>query len=173
MLEERDATLMWFQVFIEWLLSMHHKATERKEMIKMCKNAYSHKTEQQYQQVRKIIYSWKSHMVIYTKYLFLSSDQQSTSHLDVASQISLQFSTMRNPCSNSKTDQEKIYVYRGHLLKKSDLNIIQHSIGQLWLMNSFLSTSLMRHVAVSFTKRNFGKDRIQSSFVIDPCTQTK
>lgn len=37
-MEVRNATFMWFQLFIEVLLHMHHKFNDRKEMISFCRD---------------------------------------------------------------------------------------------------------------------------------------
>lgn len=45
---------------------------------------------------------------------------------------------------------EPVHVYRGQLMSKSELSHLRQSIGQLISMNSFLSTSLSRDIALSF-----------------------
>lgn len=39
-LQARNAIFMWFQLFIEVLLRMHHKTADRKELIDLCKKNY-------------------------------------------------------------------------------------------------------------------------------------
>ena len=39
-LQARNAIFMWFQLFIEVLLRMHHKSTDRNELIDICKKNY-------------------------------------------------------------------------------------------------------------------------------------
>ena len=39
-LQAHNAIFMWFQLFIEVLLRMHHKSSDRKELIDICKKNY-------------------------------------------------------------------------------------------------------------------------------------
>ena len=45
-LQTRNAIFMWFQLFIEVLLRMHHKTSDRKELMDLCKKMYEGNDEE-------------------------------------------------------------------------------------------------------------------------------
>ena len=65
-------------------------------------------------------------------------------------------------------------VYRGQLMSNEELELLKESIGQLISMNSFLSTTNDRRVALSFLYSSTKSDRIQRVlFEIDADPQLK
>ncbi|UJR07377.1 hypothetical protein I4U23_011663 [Adineta vaga] len=54
-----------------------------------------------------------------------------------------------------------ISVFRGQLISNGELNLLKNSIGQLISMNSFLSTSTDRRLALSFLYSSTGSDKMQ------------
>ncbi|CAF1154359.1 unnamed protein product [Rotaria sp. Silwood1] len=72
--------------------------------------------------------------------------------------------------------QEHITVYRGQVISKEELNQLRESMGNIISMNSFLSTTLNRRVAVEFLQESISSSSVSDDVVpilfeieADPC----
>ncbi|CAF4216007.1 unnamed protein product, partial [Rotaria sordida] len=186
-LQARNAIFMWFQLFIEVLLRMHHKSTDRKELIDICKNSYKNNYEEM-----KIIdefeknYKPENAIWWYTREsCFYRMMNKALRVQDFDTLFALRF-FITDIAKQIKNEYEKfirmsdtrnvIQVYRGQIIGIDELELMKNNIGEFLSMNSFLSTSRDRSTALHFARLTpviDGIQRIIFEIQIDPHLQTK
>ncbi|CAF3073804.1 unnamed protein product [Rotaria sp. Silwood2] len=186
-LQARNAIFMWFQLFIEVLLRMHHKSSDRKELIDICKNSYKNNDEEMniidefeknYQAENAIWWYTRESCfyrmmnkalrvqdfdILFTLRFFIT---------DIAKQITNEYQKF---IRTSET-RNIIRVYRGQIIGNDELKLMKNNIGEFLSMNSFLSTSRNRSTALRFARLTpaiEGIQRIILEIDIDPRLQTK
>jgi tetratricopeptide (TPR) repeat protein len=178
---------MWFQLFIEVLLRMHHKSTDRKELIDICKENYKG-NQQEMKIIDEFEKNYKPEDAIwwYTRescfYRILNKalrvqdfDMLFASRFfitDIAKQIKSEYEKF----IRTSDTRNMIRVYRGQMISIDELELMKNSIGEFLSMNSFLSTSRDRSTALHFTRLIpiiDGVQRIIFEIEIDPRLQTK
>jgi tetratricopeptide (TPR) repeat protein len=186
-LQARNAIFMWFQLFIEVLLRMHHKSNARKELIDICKNSY----KGNHQEMKIIIEfekNYKSENAIwwYTRescfYRMLNKALRVQDFdmlfsfrffiTDIAKQIRSEYEKF----IRTSDTRNVIHVFRGQVIGNDELELMKNSTGQYLSMNSFLSTSRARSTALDFARLTPITDGIQQiifEIEIDPRLQTK
>ena len=183
----RSAIFMWFQLFIEVLIRMHHKSSERKELIDICKKSYQGNEEEQ-----KLIdefeknYGPENAIWWYTResclYRMLNKalrvqdfDQLFALRFfitDIARQLKSEYEKFNRTSDTRSTFR----VYRGQLLGNDELTLIKNNTGQLLSMNSFLSTSRDRFTASRFALHapaNRDTQKVIFEIEINPRCETK
>jgi tetratricopeptide (TPR) repeat protein len=186
-LEARNAIFMWFQLFIEVLLRMHHKSNDRKELIDICKNSYKgndramkiiNEFEKDYKSENAI--RWYTRESCFYRMLNKALRVQDFDMLfafrffitDIAKQIRSEYERL----IRTSDTRNAIHVYRGQVIGRNELELIKNSTGQYLTMNSFLSTSRARSTALDFARRTTITDGIQRiifEIEIDLRLQTK
>jgi tetratricopeptide (TPR) repeat protein len=186
-LESRNATFMWFQLFIEALLRMHHKSNTKQELIDVCKEYYKNNHDE-LAIIDEFAKTYKKENAIwwYTRECCLYRMLNKALRIqDFDLLFVLRF--FITDLSEQLTDEYERYlreiptrdiirVYRGQIISVEELKLIQSNIGQFISMNSFLSTSLLRRTALSFINTieiNNEFDRILFEIDIDPHEKTK
>jgi tetratricopeptide (TPR) repeat protein len=178
---------MWFQLFIEALLRMHHKSNTRQELIDVCKQHYQNNLEE-LNIINEFEKTYKSQDAIwwYTRECCLYRILNKALRIqDFNILFSLRF--FLTDLSKQLTNEYERYlremptrdiirVYRGQAIGLDELKLIQSNVGQFISMNSFLSTSHQRQIAVSFLEtieltNDIG--RILFEIDIDPRQKTK
>ncbi|UJR19413.1 hypothetical protein I4U23_022543 [Adineta vaga] len=186
-LESRNATFMWFQLFIEVLLRMHHKTTDRKELINICKKTYINDTE-----VLKIIdefeknYSadqsvwWYTRDTCFYRMLNKALRNQDFDMLFIfrsfITNIAKQIQEGYEEFIRTNGSRNLIFVYRGQMISMNELELMKNNIDGFLSMNSFLSTSRDRAVAVQFARMCQGRNRMRPilfEIEINPKLRTK
>ena len=178
---------MWFQLFIEVLIRMHHKSSERKELIDICKKSYRDNHEEM-----KIIdefennYKPENAIWWYTResclYRMLNKalrvqdfDLLFTLRFfitDIARQLKSEYEKF----IRTSDTRSSFRVYRGQLLGNDELNLIRNSIGEFLSMNSFLSTSRDRTTAFQFARQapaSHDTQKVIFEIEINPRSETK
>ncbi|CAF4747223.1 unnamed protein product [Rotaria sp. Silwood1] len=186
-LEVRNAMFMWFQLFIEVLLRMHHKSNDRKEFLDICKNNYND-NEEEMEMINEFEKSYKPENAIrwYTRescfYRIMNKALRVQDFdllfslrffiTDIAKQIKIE-----NEKFIRTTDSRNIFrVYRGQLIGNNELELMKNNIGQFLSMNSFLSTTRSRSTALQFVLLNQKTDDVQKlifEIEINPRLKTK
>ncbi|CAF3457165.1 unnamed protein product [Rotaria sp. Silwood1] len=186
-LQARNAIFMWFQLFIEVLLRMHHKFSDRKELIDICKKSYKNNYEEM-----KIIdefdknYKPENAVWWYTREsCFYRIVNKALRVQDFDMLFALRFfitdiaKQIRNEYEEfihiSET-RNSIRVYRGQIIGNDELELMKNNIGQFLSMNSFLSTSRNLSTALHFARLTpviDGIQRIIFEIEINPRLQTK
>ncbi|CAM4802692.1 unnamed protein product, partial [Rotaria magnacalcarata] len=185
--ETRNAVFMWFQLFIEVLLRMHHKSNDRQEIFDICKNSYNNNKkemkiidefEKNYKAENAIW--WYTLESCFYKVLNKALRVQDFDMLfalrffitDIAKQIKTEH---ENVIRTSK-ERNKIRVHRLQAFANDELELMKKNIGEFLSMNSFLSTSHKRSMAVRFartSRKTNENQRIIFEIEIDPHLQTK
>ncbi len=178
---------MWFQLFIEVLLRMHHKSTDRKELMDICKNSYKGNHEEmkiiddfeKNYKPEKAIW-WYTRESCFYRMMNKALRVQDFDMLfafrffitDIAKQIKSEYERF----IRTSDTRSMIHVYRGQVVGIDELELMKKSIGEFLSMNSFLSTSRDRSTALHFarlTPVTDGIQRIIFEIEIDPRLQTK
>jgi tetratricopeptide (TPR) repeat protein len=186
-LQARNAIFMWFQLFIEVLLRMHHKSTDRKELMDICKNSYKGNHEEmkiiddfeKNYKPEKAIW-WYTRESCFYRMMNKALRVQDFDMLfafrffitDIAKQIKSEYERF----IRTSDTRSMIHVYRGQVVGIDELELMKKSIGEFLSMNSFLSTSRDRSTALHFarlTPVTDGIQRIIFEIEIDPRLQTK
>ena len=178
---------MWFQLFIEVLLRMHHKASTRQELIDVCKKGY-HNNSTELAIINEFEQTYKNDKAIwwYTRECCLYRILNKALRLqDFDTLFALRF-FLTDLSRQLKYEHERylrqlptrdlIRVYRGQAISPDELKLIQTNIGHFISMNSFLSASHQRRTALSFlssVESNAEIDRILFEIDIDLREETK
>ena len=186
-LQARNAIFMWFQLFIEVLLRMHHKSTDRKELLDICKKNYNG-NHQEMEIINEFEKNYKPENAIwwYTREsCFYRMMNKALRVQDFDMLFALRFfitdiaKQLKSECENfirTSESRNLIRVYRGQVIGIDELELMKNSIGEFLSMNSFLSTSRNRSIALHFargTPEIGGTRRILFEIEIDPRLQTK
>ncbi|CAF3803349.1 unnamed protein product [Rotaria sp. Silwood1] len=186
-LQARNAIFMWFQLFIEVLLRMHHKSNDRVELLDMCKNSYKG-NQQEMTIIDEFEKNYKAENAVwwYTRescfYRMMNKALRVQDFdmlfafrffiTDIATQIKSEYEKFIRTCDNRSI----IRVYRGQIIGNDELELMKKSIGEFVSMNSFLSTSRDRPAALDFARlahKNDDVQRIIFEIDINPRLQTK
>ena len=186
-LQARNAIFMWFQLFIEVLLRMHHKSTDRKELIDICKTSYKNNHQEmeiidefENDYISENAIWWYTRESCFYRMLNKALRVQDFDMLfalrffitDVAKQIKDEYDKF----IRTSDTRSIIRVYRGQIIESNELELMKTSIGQYLSMNSFLSTSRDRSTAIHFARQTpitGDFHRIIFEIEIDPRLQTK
>ncbi|UJR23856.1 hypothetical protein I4U23_026831 [Adineta vaga] len=186
-LQARNAIFMWFQLFIEVLLRMHHKSTDRQELIDICKTSYKGNHEEM-QTIAEFEKNYKAENAIwwYTRescfYRMMNKALRVQDFdmlfafrffiTDIAKQIKNEYEKL----IRTTDSRSIIQVYRGQVIETDELELMKNSIGEFVSMNSFLSTSRTRSTALHFARLRSpmsGTEQVIFEIKIDPRSQTK
>ena len=178
---------MWFQLFIEVLIRMHHKSIERKELITICKQNYQGNREEM-KVINEFEKSYKSDDAIrwYTResclYRMLNKALRVQDFdllfalrffiTDIAKQLKNEYEKF----IRTSDTRNAFRVYREQLVANDELNLIKNSIGEFLSMNSFLSTSRDRSTAFRFAREapsSHGTQKVIFEIEINPRSETK
>jgi len=179
---------MWFQLYIEVLLRMHHKLSDRKELIDLCKNACQgnnselniiNEFEKNYQSENAIWWYTRESCLyrILNKALRFQDFDTLFAFRFFITDIAKQIKNEYEKSIRINNNREYIHVYRGQSIGNSELQLMKNNIGKYLSMNSFFSTSLTRSIALDFLHSlpivNDLQQRILFQIKIDPKLQTK
>ncbi|CAF3538452.1 unnamed protein product [Rotaria socialis] len=186
-LETRNAIFMWFQLFIEVLLRMNHKSDDREEILNMCKNSYKGNKkemkiiddfEKNYKAENAIWwYTLEScfHEILNKALRVQDFDTLFALRFFIAD-IAKQIKDEHKKFIRTSANRHKIRVYRGQTISNDELELMKKSTGEFLSINSFLSTSHKRSVAVNFARtshKTHENQRIILEIEIDLHLQTK
>ena len=162
-IEAHNAVFLWFQLFIEVLLRMNHKSSDRDELIDICKKSYKGNNEQM-NIINEFDKSYQAENAIwwYTResclYRMLNKALRAQD-LDMLfafrffiSDIVEVIKTEHEKFIRTSDVRNKIKVYRGQLINNDELNLMKNSINEFLSMNSFLSTTRDRAIALVFAR---------------------
>ncbi|CAF0951271.1 unnamed protein product [Didymodactylos carnosus] len=143
-----NGNFLWFQLFIEVLLRIQHSAEDRQDLVELCKKTHVGNTSQiQLIDEFELTYSPSNALWWYTResclYKILNKALRCQDidtfalHIDCISGIS----DGHSPSSITR-------AYRAQLMSSEELDRIRSSIGSYISMNSFLSCTLSREIAL-------------------------
>ncbi|CAM4905379.1 unnamed protein product [Rotaria socialis] len=186
-LEARNAIFMWFQLFIEVLLRMHHKSNDRKELLDICKKSYRG-NQQEMEIIDEFEKNYKAENAVWwytrescfyrmmNKALRVQDFDMLFSFRFFITDIAKRIRSEHEKFIRTSDNRNIIRVYRGQMIGCDELELMKKSIGEFLSMNSFLSTSRNRSTALKFiqcTPKTDGFQRILFEISIDPRLQTK
>ncbi|CAF3732894.1 unnamed protein product [Rotaria sp. Silwood1] len=175
---ELNGDFLWSQVCIEVLLRMKRRDNDREELINLCKQIYDgNKLELRNVEEFEQTYTPETAVWWYTKQCFLYKLlNKALRAQDIDMLIAFRFFI-----SDLYQQLKELYlmtshlesitrVYRGQALPTHELDGIKSIIGQHLSLNSFLSTSLDREVALRFIPSipTANKEKILFEIDIDP-----
>ncbi|CAF1236402.1 unnamed protein product, partial [Didymodactylos carnosus] len=170
-----NGNFLWSQLLIEVLLHMKHTTNNRRELIKLCQQMYvGNAGELQTLKEFERTYSPEKAIWWYTKQSFvyrMLNKALRTQDIDVLVAFRFFITDLYNQLQelHQKQNRDTIRrVYRGQLMSKYELDQMKSINGQYLSLNSFLSTTLNREVAVEFiTTAPVTDDLIGVLFEID------
>ncbi|CAF0967697.1 unnamed protein product [Rotaria sordida] len=186
-LQARNAIFMWFQLFIEVLLRMHHKFNDRKELLDICKNSYKG-NQQEMKIIDEFEKNYKAENAIrwYTRescFYRMMNKALRVQDFDMLfalrffiTDIAKQIKSEHEKFIRTSDNRNMICVYRGQITGNDELELMKKSIGKFLSMNSFLSSSRDRSTALHFarsTPKTDGFQQIIFEIEINPRLQTK
>jgi tetratricopeptide (TPR) repeat protein len=159
---KQEASFMYAQLFKELLLETEDNS--KQELIDYCREQYSDNSseleivsefEREYQEsdvikwytretflykmVNKALRT-QDHLTLYALRLFIRDLHQQLDYLQV----------------ESKPQSNKLLLFRGQSMSKSDFEMLQLNIGGLLSVNTFLSTSKEKKIALDFVHQSIG-----------------
>jgi tetratricopeptide (TPR) repeat protein len=187
-LEERNTIYMWFQLYIEVILRMHHKISDRKELYELCKTACQG-NDSELEIINEFEKNYKSENAIwwYTResclYRMLNKALR-FQHFDtlfifrfLITDIAKQIKTEYEKFIRTRKTDQNIIVYRGQSIGNGELELMKNNVGEFLSMNSFFSTTLNRSIAIRFINSlptdNDVQQRVLFEITINPQLQTK
>jgi tetratricopeptide (TPR) repeat protein len=162
-LQAHNAIFMWFQLFIEVLLRMHHKSTDRKELIDICKKNYKG-NKQEMMIIDEFEKEYKADNAIwwYTReacFYRMMNKALRVQDYDILfalrffiTDIAKQLKNEHEKFIRTSETREVLRVYRGQAIGNDELELMKNSVGEYLSMNSFLSTSRQRSTAIDFAR---------------------
>jgi hypothetical protein len=151
---ELNGQFVHSQILIDCLLRMKPVSTDKNEFLTYCKKEYAndnsqlniiHEFEQNYSSDRAL--TW------YTRDCFLYRLLNKALRVQNIDALYLFAFFIRDLHQQLKRNQysSPINIYRGQLMSKKEVQQLKNSMGQLISMNSFLSTTVDREVAIIFS----------------------
>jgi hypothetical protein len=151
---ELNGQFVHSQILIDCLIRMRSTSTDKSEFINYCMEEYANNNSQlniirEFQQD----YSVNSTLKWYTRDCFLYRLLNKALRVQNINLLYLLGFFIRDLQHQLERYQypASIYVYRGQLMSKKEVQQLKNSMGQLISMNSFLSTTLDREIAIIFS----------------------
>lgn len=186
-LEVRDATVMWFQLFIDVLIHMNHKSVDRQEIIRHCRQM-SPSNEQDLADIDEFEKEYTSEKAIWwysrDTCFYRMMNKALRMHefdtvfifrvfiADIAKRIRLEYENF----FRKNGDRNTIRVYRGQAISVPELELMKNNIDGFLSMNSFVSTSRDKKIALNFVPSRSERDQtlpILFEIEINPKLRTK
>jgi tetratricopeptide (TPR) repeat protein len=168
---ELNGQFIYSQLLTDTLLRMSPNETDNNEFFAVCEKEYSgNAISLANLEEFKQSYSSEQAFLWYTKESFvcrLLNKSLRTQNIDLLFVFrffirDLYVQLQRRKCTSP------IRVYRGQVISIEELHILQNSVGQLISMNSFLSTSIDRHLALFYLgESNISVELVCILFEID------
>lgn len=147
---ELNGKFIYFQLLIDCLIRMTSTSDERDELIRSCKQQYKGNLYelQDFEQH----YPFTEPLRWYTKQSFLHrmlNKALRVQNIDLLYQLRFFIRDLRQSLEKHKCLTD-ITVYRGQIMSKEEIRILEKSVGEFISINSFFSTSLNKHIARIF-----------------------
>ncbi|CAF0992895.1 unnamed protein product [Rotaria sordida] len=148
---------IYSQLLIHTLLQLKPTKADKKKLIVLCKKKYNKiHNELKFIQEFHDNYSSDKALYWYTKDSFIYrmlNKALRTQNIDLLFFFrffihDIQHAIIKNQCTSP------IRVYRSQLITKEEINLLKNSIGRLISINSFLSTTISRELAISYLNQS-------------------
>ena len=161
---EINGQFVYSQLLIDCLLRMPSTSTDKDELIDLCKKQYKdNATELAIIVEFERDYSSNRALWWYTRESFLYrllNKALRVHNIDLLFLFRFFIRDLRRQLEQLQC-QTAIHVYRGQVMSNDEFQSLKNSIGQFITMNSFLSTSLDRRLALSFLTSSTASDDLQ------------
>ncbi|CAF4198817.1 unnamed protein product [Rotaria sp. Silwood2] len=162
------------QLLIDVLIRMKPNEQDKKELIEMCKIEYKG-NEAELRRVNEFRLKYESSKAVwwYTRESFVYRILNKALRVQNVDVLFLFRDVIRDILEQLRASQcrERITVFRGQFISKNEFKLLHKSIGNIISMNSFLSTTVKRDVALRFMKYNpnllSSDDHVPVMFEID------
>ncbi|CAF1247750.1 unnamed protein product [Rotaria sp. Silwood1] len=159
-LDKQSATFMWFQLLIDVLMHLPQTENSKNEMLYECRLHYTGNKQQQ-NKIDDFCNDYESDHAIwwYTLDSFvyrLLNKAFRTGNIDIIFKFRFFIVDLFNRIRESHdefrkiNDIKEITVYRGQEIAATEFSILRENIGKLISMNSFISTTKDRNLALVF-----------------------
>ncbi|CAF1361705.1 unnamed protein product [Didymodactylos carnosus] len=166
-LESRNASFLWFQLFIDILLKMSHSCVQdeaRKDLIDLLKDesagndnelAIVDEYDSDYRAERAIWWYTRETCFyrILNKALRIFDFEVIFAMRSFLRDVSNQLEEEHKRFLRNYSGNRILRVYRGQGITDEELHLLRQNIGGFISMNAFLSTSLSKNVAIGFAKQ--------------------
>lgn len=181
-LQSRNAHFLWFLLYIEVVIRLHHSEDAKQELVEMCRNIYADNPhelanitlfEREYTSDKAIWwYTLDSFLYRIVNKALRSRDFDLLFALrffmtDLAHALESQYEQFLRV----STERDLIKVFRGQYISNSELELMLDNVHEFISMNSFLSTSSCREKAVEFLQSGETSDgyrHVLFEITIDP-----
>ncbi len=173
---ELNGEFVHSQIFLDVLLRLQQTQADKEELITRSKKTYEgNKKELAIVEQFSKTYSRDKAIWWYTKESFVyrmlnkALRVQNTDLLFLFRFliVDLQKELDKHRCSSP------VRLYRGQIMSKDEVEILKNSIGKLISINSFLSTSVDRYVALGFLTDDTDLEQVLFEITADPTVTTK
>ena len=148
-----DGHILHFQRLIDCLLRLKSSPTDKDELISLCQEHYQN-NETELAALNEFEQSYSSDVALwwYTRESFLYKILNKALRVQSIDLIFLFRFFIRDIQHQIELNQysSPIRLYRGQIMSNEELKILKNSIGELISINSFLSTSMDRHLALFY-----------------------
>lgn len=152
---ELNGNFIHYLLLIDALIKIKYNETDKKQLIKICKDKYSDNDEE-LECIREFDHDYKPKKVIwwYTRDIFLYKMLNKALRVQNTELLYLFRFVIRDLYQQLKENQCKtpIQTYRYQSLSNDELRALQRSMGQFISIDSFFSTSSNREVALGFLR---------------------
>lgn len=151
---ELNGEFVHSQILIDCLLRMRFNSGDKNEFLNYCKTEYA-KDNSQLKIIREFEGNYSSDRALtwYTRDCFLYrllNQALRMQNIDLLYLFSFFIRDLQQQLQRHQY-QTSVYVYRGQLMSKKEVQQLKNSVGQLISMNSFLSTTIDRDIAIIFS----------------------
>ncbi|UJR12530.1 hypothetical protein I4U23_016705 [Adineta vaga] len=166
---EINGRFLFTQLLLDILLRMEPKLNDKDELITLCTELFANNTEE-LKKVKKFHLEYKSEKVFewYTRDTFvyrLLNKAFRTQNIDLLFQFRFILQDMENQLATHQ-EQSLVHVYRGQQLSKNEWIQLFAAKNHYISMNSFLSASLLKDVALLYINQNNRADAVNVLFEI-------
>ncbi|CAF4198327.1 unnamed protein product [Rotaria sp. Silwood2] len=154
---EMNGDFLHFQLLINVLLKIKPNEQDKRELYELCKNQYKD-NEVEWQLVEEFNAKYEAKKAVwwYTRESFVYRVLNKALRVQDVDVLFLFRTVMQDIFEQLRVHQcqRRITVYRGQIISRDELKQLRKSIGNIISMNSFLSTTADRDVAVGFVNNN-------------------
>ena len=181
-LQARNATFLWFQLFIEVLLRLHYTSDDQRQLIQTCKNFYQGnghelKIIEEFEQNYKpedAIWWYTRESCFYrmmNKALRVQDYETLFSFGSFIADLATQLRHEHENFLRRNSSRTPFRVFRGQAIDNDELELMKSNVGKILSMNAFVSTS--RHRSTALTFAGTLEQRVIFEIQIEPQPQTK
>ncbi|CAF4547023.1 unnamed protein product, partial [Rotaria sp. Silwood2] len=154
---EMNGDFLHFQLLIDVLLKMKPNEQDKRELYELCKKQYKD-NEGEWQLVKEFYEKYQAKKAVwwYTRECFVHRVLNKALRVQDVDVLFLFRTVIRDILEQLRAHQceRRITVFRGQIISRDELTQLHKSVGNIISMNSFLSTTADRDVAIGFVQNS-------------------